>query len=370
MADSDFYDELAAALAGAEKEIYGNTWYDTFSDALGAAGNAAVKVAVAGDDPDYGLAIGSALGTGLFGGALDQLGEYESNQAYQDYADLLFGKTKERPDTLSEKLYQKGARTADILQKRQKARQMEDIRDRLLDVRQDETKTYRNKIAGLSAEDNYTKGKEAQYFKDKAAGKDPGILNPIVQKQNEMLDDLRQELIKTPEYRDYSQATKGLEVVKAAIDDPHAVSDTDLIFGTFQIIEPGGIVREGEQALLRGAQSLEDKLKANLVNSWRGDAQLLPETRQAILRLAKRRYNVHAGAYENLLSGYTDLAKGRTGLEDAKVSYLPAPTYQELEQAAATVGFNPKTASTEELRRMAEKLRASRTINSLEDAVD
>lgn len=154
-------------------------------------------------------------------------------------------------------------------------------------------------------------------------------------KSREMEDKLRTEFNKLPEVKNYGLIKIAAETVGAAVQDPSAVADQELVRRAVQLIEPGMAVREGEQAAVAASQSIPEQFKGQLNKVLRGEGSLGPQLREGVLRIAERSYKANTRAYNQAKDFYEKRAIER-GLEPRNISYYgAAPSFEEITKRQA-----------------------------------
>jgi hypothetical protein len=141
---------------------------------------------------------------------------------------------------------------------------------------------------------------------------------------------IRKEFNALPEVKNYSIVQKGAGIMAKALKDPSAVADQELVRYAILMIEPGMAVREGEQRAVAMSQSIPAAWKGALAKALNGEAELGPEIRAGLRRLAGRAYEGHKVQYDKALSFYQGRAQD-LGLDPAKLSYLgESPSVKEV----------------------------------------
>ncbi len=91
-------------------------------------------------------------------------------------------------------------------------------------------------------------------------------------------------------------------------DDPQG-SDLDFVYGIAKILDPGSVVRQGEQDMLVRTGGLPGLVHSALEFVQGGQERLAPEMKEALLNLAARRYDAINTDYEKARGNYGELAK-------------------------------------------------------------
>jgi len=146
----------------------------------------------------------------------------------------------------------------------------------------------------------------------------------------QMEDTLRTELNNLPETKDYGEVKISAETVAAAVKDPSAVADQELVRRAILLIEPGMAVKEGEQAAVAASQSIPERYKGELNRVMTGQGSLGPQLREGIMRIAERSYKAYSAAYNKTKDFYDQRAIER-GIDPARISrFGKAPTFEEI----------------------------------------
>lgn len=68
-----------------------------------------------------------------------------------------------------------------------------------------------------------------------------------------------------------------------------ATADIDMVYGLATILDPESVVREGEFATIRAAQSIPDRFKGEIQYLFEGKGRLSPEAREKLMEIAANR---------------------------------------------------------------------------------
>ena len=88
---------------------------------------------------------------------------------------------------------------------------------------------------------------------------------------------------------------------------PGKISDLALVYGVATMLDPGSVVKEGEQIMVRDAQNLPDWLLGK-INGINGGQEIGDDTRVQIMTLAHEKASSTLGAYENFAKGMRESA--------------------------------------------------------------
>jgi hypothetical protein len=117
--------------------------------------------------------------------------------------------------------------------------------------------------------------------------------------------------------------------LQAVAANPSAAGDISIIFSYMKMLDPGSVVREGEQATAQNAAGIPDRIR-NLYNKTITGERLSPNQRQDFVNQGQKLYNKASEQQQKSSSLYKDIAQ-RSGLtSDLAVPDLslvqPAPT--------------------------------------------
>jgi hypothetical protein len=118
---------------------------------------------------------------------------------------------------------------------------------------------------------------------------------------------LRQDVLSDPTYKSLAVALPTYNSMLKSVDSNTTYSDLNLVYGLATIMDPGSVVREGEQILVRNAQNLPDQLMG-WIQGVNGGANLRPEARKQIMKEAYSRVSSYGDAYGQKANFYRDIA--------------------------------------------------------------
>jgi hypothetical protein len=116
---------------------------------------------------------------------------------------------------------------------------------------------------------------------------------------------IRKEIGDLPSYKTLSSALPVYNSMVKAADTK--AGDLNMVYGLAKLFDPGSVVREGEQVLVRDTASLPDWLVGQ-INSLNGGNRLLADTRKALLNEARSRVDAYQKAYDANLQPYRGIA--------------------------------------------------------------
>lgn len=119
---------------------------------------------------------------------------------------------------------------------------------------------------------------------------------------------LRQEIQGLPSYKNLKQAEPIYKSMYEAASRNSKAADLNLVYGLGKIMDPGSVVREGEMLMAKNTAGLSETLMG-AINSLNGGAALTPDTRIALMKEAKGRFDSYRGAFENDAKQYLGIAE-------------------------------------------------------------
>jgi hypothetical protein len=137
---------------------------------------------------------------------------------------------------------------------------------------------------------------------------------------------IRKEVHDLPSYKNYTSAESVYRSMVETADVNSAASDLNLVYGVSKIFDPGSVVREGEQVLVRNTNSLPGVVAGALNKVLTGGAALDPETRRSLIREANSRMREYRGSFDQDTQQYNYLAK-QYGIDPNKIipQFRPLP---------------------------------------------
>lgn len=144
--------------------------------------------------------------------------------------------------------------------------------------------------------------------------------------QREM--DLRQQYDALPEVKDYKVVKSNFERIRQGVEMGTGAGDAAIVFGYMKMLDPGSVVREGEQASARNAAGVPETVRG-LYNSLVGGGTISAEARNQILAAAQKVYGESATNIEELNTRYSGYA-GAYKLDPNRV-VSPVEKYDPME---------------------------------------
>lgn len=118
---------------------------------------------------------------------------------------------------------------------------------------------------------------------------------------------LRDDFNALPPVKAYREVLPTFQSMQDASTRDTKAADLNMVYGLAKIFDPGSVVREGEQVLVRDTASLPDWLVGS-INSLNGGARLQAETRKALMDEAGSRFNAYKAQHDDYVARFTELA--------------------------------------------------------------
>jgi hypothetical protein len=150
---------------------------------------------------------------------------------------------------------------------------------------------------------------------------------------------LRTDFEKSADYQQFSKSATIYNAMKKDFATPGRVADLNFVYGISTIFDPGSVVREGEQIMVRNAQSLPDWL-VGAINRVNGGQGLLPEVRAQILETAGQRLSAMQQQVQQRADFNTGMAQ-RYGIEPKNV-IPPMPPFEPFKRPEGMPGPRPE----------------------------
>jgi len=139
------------------------------------------------------------------------------------------------------------------------------------------------------------------------------------EKTASMEDTLRQNYVKMPEVTGYKEVVTAFNSATTAGNT--LAGDLNLVYAFAKAMDPGSVVREGEQVMIARTGGVFDRLKG-MVESINGGARLTPEIRMALMNELNTRVLAWQRQHDAVRSQYENIARDR-GLKVGNVVDAP-----------------------------------------------
>lgn len=128
------------------------------------------------------------------------------------------------------------------------------------------------------------------------------------EKTASMEDTLRQNYVKMPEVANYKEVASAFNSATAAGNT--LAGDLNLVYAFAKAMDPGSVVREGEQIMIQRTGGVFDRLKG-MVESISGGARLTPEIRMALMNELNTRVLSLQQQHDSVRVQYEAIARQR-----------------------------------------------------------
>lgn len=154
-----------------------------------------------------------------------------------------------------------------------------------------------------------------------------GMAAPSGMKPSEMAtikSKLRDDYRADPNIKGYQSVVPVYQSIEDAATRKGGAADLNLVYGLAKIMDPGSVVREGEQIMVRNSQGLTDQVLGMIqrVNSGQG---LTEDYRQSILTEARSRVSAYKAANDKAVAYYSSVAKD-AGIDPSLIMYDITPS--------------------------------------------
>jgi hypothetical protein len=168
-----------------------------------------------------------------------------------------------------------------------------------------------------------------------------------------LIGDYRKEFLGNPEVKDFRNVANATrQIVTLAQGDGTAMGDIGLIFSYMKALDPGSVVREGEQASAQNAAGVPEQIR-NAYNRLASGERLSPKQRMDMQNTALSIYGARAQSYNTFADTYRGLVADAGGDPDKQgITLAPslAPTRVAITEAGAAPGrLAPATAGAAQL---------------------
>lgn len=126
--------------------------------------------------------------------------------------------------------------------------------------------------------------------------------------------------------KDYREVLPIYQSMQEAAGRNNRVADLNLVYGLAKIFDPTSVVREGEQIMVRNAQSLPDWVRG-MINTVNGGSQFIPEQRARIMQEASSRVSAYKAQHDAVAQQFSDRGQ-RYGLDPRDIITAPKPVEQ------------------------------------------
>lgn len=149
---------------------------------------------------------------------------------------------------------------------------------------------------------------------------------------------LRNEFQKLPEIAKFAEIHPVYQSLLKSAKTDSPSSALDFTYGIANILDPGSVVREGEQIMIRNAGGLPSTL-VSYMKSLTGKSQINKEMKQELLQLAGQRYNAARDLFNSKSDQYRRIAKS-IGANPDNINLFPSTeaAAEEMNQETKNIG--------------------------------
>ena len=175
----------------------------------------------------------------------------------------------------------------------------------------------------------------------------------IATSERGLIGDYRKEFLGDAQVKDFKNVANATrQIVTLAQGDSTAMGDIGLIFSYMKALDPGSVVREGEQASAQNAAGVPEQIR-NAYNRLASGERLSPAQRMDMMNTALSIYSSRAQSYNTFAETYRGLVADAGGNPDKQgITLAPslAPAKAVISEAGATPGkLAPATAGAAQL---------------------
>lgn len=204
-----------------------------------------------------------------------------------------------------------------------------------------------------AAEEAARKARDEQRAAEDAARKARQEGRDIVASERGLIGDYRKEFLGDPQVKDFKNiANATRQIVTLAQGEGTAMGDIGLIFSYMKALDPGSVVREGEQASAQNAAGVPEQIR-NAYNRLASGERLSPAQRMDMQNTALSIYGSRAQSYNTFADTYRGLVADAGGDPDKQgITLAPslAPAKAVISEAGAAPGrLAPATAGAAQL---------------------
>jgi hypothetical protein len=192
-----------------------------------------------------------------------------------------------------------------------------------------------------AAEEAARKARDEQRAAEDAARKARQEGRDVVASERGLIGDYRKEFLGDAQVKDFKNVANATrQIVTLAQGDNTAMGDIGLIFSYMKALDPGSVVREGEQASAQNAAGVPEQIR-NAYNRLASGERLSPQQRTDMMNTALSIYGSRAQSYNTFADTYRGLIADAGGDPDKQgVTLAPslAPAKAVISEAGAKPG--------------------------------
>lgn len=162
----------------------------------------------------------------------------------------------------------------------------------------------------------------------------------VVASERGLIGDYRKEFLGDAQVKDFKNVANATrQIVTLSQGDGTAMGDIGLIFSYMKALDPGSVVREGEQASAQNAAGVPEQIR-NAYNRLASGQRLSPQQRTDMMNTALSIYGSRAQSYNTFAETYRGLVADAGGDPD-KQGITLAPSLAPAKAVVSEAGAKP-----------------------------
>lgn len=157
---------------------------------------------------------------------------------------------------------------------------------------------------------------------------------------------LRKEYQSQTNVKKFDDAIGPYQSMLTSAQNDTATADIDMVYGLATILDPESVVREGEFATIRAAQSIPDRFKGEIQYLFEGKGRLSPEAREKLMEIAANRLDSYRTQAMRDSERFGELAN-EYGMDPALIrrNFQEIPRFARRSDVPAAPGVDPARGS-------------------------
>lgn len=165
----------------------------------------------------------------------------------------------------------------------------------------------------------------------------------------------RDTLQRSDAYKDWLNIKGKTQIIQEAVNNPSAFGDLGVVFDYMKALDPGSVVREGEQKAFKSIGSLPQKT-VNAINGFLTGKSLTPEQREEILGWVKKREAIQRKLLETQIGPMRKQAERNGFSMDEIDSTLSEKPVEEKKASSTSIMKDPRTGKKYEVDNATKKV--------------
>lgn len=165
----------------------------------------------------------------------------------------------------------------------------------------------------------------------------------------------RDTLQRSDAYKDWLNIKGKTQILQEAVNNPSAFGDLGVVFDYMKALDPGSVVREGEQKAFKSIGSLPQKT-VNAINGFLTGKSLTPEQREEILGWVRKREAIQRKLLDTQIGPMRKQAE-RNGFSMEEIdSTLSEKPVEEKKASSTSIMKDPRTGKKYEVDNATKKV--------------